>query len=72
MILYTLKGYFTSGKMNVYLKRVIYVEEMWSYFWIWSFLDWEKPENVFLAYVDERLQLQECTCFTALGGHTYR
>jgi len=23
-----LKGYFTSGKMNVYLKWVIYVEEM--------------------------------------------
>jgi len=36
------------------------------YFWIWSFLDWVKPENVFLAYVDERQQLPECTCFTAL------
>jgi len=72
MILYTLKGYFTSGKMDVYLKRVIYVEEMWNYFCIWSFLDWEKPENVSLAYVDERLQLPECTCFTALGGHAYR
>jgi len=52
-----LKEYFTSGKMNVYLKYVIYVEEMWDYFWIWSFLDWEKKENVFLAYVDERIQV---------------
>ena len=69
---YSLKGYFTSGKMNVYLKWVIYVEEMWNYFWIWSFLDWEKPENVFLAYVDERQQLPECTCFASLGGHAYR
>jgi len=25
---YSLKGYFTSGKINVYLKWVIYVEEM--------------------------------------------
>jgi len=24
----SLKGYFTSGKMNLYLKWVIYVEEM--------------------------------------------
>jgi len=52
--------------MNVYLKRVIYVEEMWNYFWI----DREKPENVFSAYVDERQQLPECSCFTTLGGHT--
>jgi len=36
------KGYFTSGKMNVYLKWVIYEEEMWNYFWIWSFLGSEK------------------------------
>jgi len=62
-----LKGHSTSWKMNVYLKWVIYVEKMWNYFWIWSFLDWEKPENLFLAYVDERQQLPECTCFTALG-----
>jgi len=31
-----------------------------------------EPEYVFLAYVDERQQLPECTCFTALGGHAYR
>jgi len=24
--------------------------------------------NVFLAFVDERQQLPECTCFTTLGG----
>jgi len=58
--------------MNVYLKWVIYVDEMWNYFWIWSFLDWEKTENLFLADVDERHQLPECTGFAALGGHTYR
>jgi len=58
--------------MHVYLKWVIYVEERWKYFWIWSFLDWEKTEKVFLAYVDERQQLPECTRFTALGGHAYR
>jgi len=58
--------------MNVYLKWVIYVEEMWNYFWIMSLLDWEKPEDVFLAYVDERQQLPECTWFAALGGHAYR
>jgi len=28
ILLISLKGYFTSGKMNVYLKWVIYVEEM--------------------------------------------
>jgi len=27
---------------------------------------------IFLTYVDERQQLPECTCFTALGGHAYR
>jgi len=32
----------------------------------------EKPENALLAYVDERQQLPECTCFAALGGHAYR
>jgi len=26
-----LKGYFTSGKMNVYLKWVIYVEEIFEF-----------------------------------------
>jgi len=67
----SLNGYFTSGKMNLYFKWVIYIEEMWNYFWIWSFLDWETLENVFLAYVDERQQLLEWTCFTALGGHAY-
>jgi len=66
-----IKGYFTSGKMNVYLKWVIYVKEMWNYLWIWRFLDWEKPENV-LAFVDERQQLPECTSFTAQGGHAYQ
>jgi len=65
-----LKEYFTSGRMNVYLKWVIYVQEMWNHFWIWSFLDWEKTENVFLAY--ERQQLTECTRFAALGCNTYR
>jgi len=25
----------------------------------------------FLAYVDERQQLPECTCFAALEGHAY-
>jgi len=52
--------------MNVYFKWGIHVEEMWNYFWIWSFLHWEKPENLFLAYVDERQQLPECTCFAVL------
>jgi len=33
--------------------------------WIWSFLVWEKTENVFLVYVNERQQLPECTCFAA-------
>jgi len=47
----TLKGHSTSGRMNVCLKLVIHVEEMWNNFWIRSFPDWEKPENVFLAYV---------------------
>jgi len=65
-MLVNLKGHPTSGKMNVYLKWVIYIEEIWNYFWIWSFLDWEKPENVFLAYVDERQQLPECICFAGL------
>jgi len=39
-----LKGYVNFEKMSVYLKWVIYVEEMWKYFFIWSFLDWEKQE----------------------------
>jgi len=56
--------------MNVYLKWVIYVEEMWNYFII--FLDGVKPKNAFLAYVDERQQLPKCSCFAALGGHAYR
>jgi len=62
-----LKVYFTSGKMNVNLKWVIFVELMWNYFWIWSFLDWQKPENVFWADVDERQQLPECTPTTQLS-----
>jgi len=53
--------------MSVYLKWAIYVKEIR----IWSFLDWEKPENVCLACVDERQQLPECTWFAALGGHAY-
>jgi len=41
------------------------------------FLDLElsrlrKARNFFLAYVDKRQQLPECTCFAALGGHAYR
>jgi len=32
----SLKGYFTYGKMNIYLKWVIYVEEMCVYIYIYQ------------------------------------
>jgi len=71
-----LKGYFTSGKMKVYLILVIYIIEMWNYFWNWSFVDWENAENVFFTHVAERLQLPERNCFAALTrplpNHAYR
>jgi len=55
--------------MNLYLKWLIYVE---------LFLNSElsrlrkNKKNEFLAYVDERQQLPECTWFNAQGGHAYR
>ena len=43
-----------------------------SFFFLrsWCLLDREKPENLFLAHVDERQQLPECTCFASLRGHS--
>jgi len=70
-----LKGYFTSEKMNLYLKWVIYVEEMFNL--ELSRLR-EARKCIFMPmwmkkkHVDERQQVPECTCFAALGGHAYR
>ena len=63
-----LKEYFTIGKMNIYLNWVTCVVEMWNLFRNWLLLGREKRENVFLAHVDERHQIPECTCFAALAS----
>jgi len=68
---FNLKGYFTSGKMNVFKMGNLCRRN------VKLFLNLElsrlrKARNFFLANVDERQQLPECTCFAALGGHAYR
>jgi len=41
---------FFKGPFHLWKEEcVIYVEELWNNFWIWSFVDWEKPVNVFLG-----------------------
>jgi len=56
----------------MYLILVIYIVEMWNYFWNWSILDWEKAENVFFTHVAERKHSQNALALLSFPDHTYR